>query len=362
MSTHFFHSDMVGAPTNTNAAGSTLAIIDACLNTGFNVVAPLSASVTSEVMTLTYAAAHGYGDKVWIRLDGAPGGSITQRASVTSTTVLTIPAPGFVDGTVIGTLSTRVAPAGWERVFSDTNIGVFRSKVIGPGSTRFFYRFADTEAASNPRMLRGYEEMTDANTGIGPFPSEAQHPGNGWSILRGANTTTRQWCVVADARACYLFMTNDANNNIHSGFGFGDFMPYNSADTFNGFTLGSASSSFSLSANVTHYTPRAAAGTGTSASGAKQMLFANSGSLVYPSAIDGGTVFSRPLLVTQSSMPRGEWRGLMCCSHNPIAQATLQLWTVLSAVVGVSGRVLVAKDSFSSNNFCAAFPIDEDWP
>lgn len=114
MPTFFFHSGMTGAPTNTSAAGSTLGIIRACLVGGFNVLTPSSASVTSEVMTITYSSAHGYENLVWIRLDGAPGGSIVKRATVTSTTTLVIEATGFTNGAVSGTLSTRFAPADWE--------------------------------------------------------------------------------------------------------------------------------------------------------------------------------------------------------------------------------------------------------
>lgn len=365
MPTHFFHSGMAGAPTNTNAAGSTLAIIDATLVTGFNLQSVLSATVASEVMTVNYAIPHGYEDKVLIRLDGAAGGSIVRRATVTGAQVLTIPAPGFADGAVAGTLSTRVAPADWERVFSDTGKAVFRSKVEGPGSTRFFYRVADAAVSGSLsvgfRAFRGYESMSDASTGVGLFPTAAQETGNGLTVFRSSDATAKPWCVVADARTAYIFLTHDLANASFNAFGFGDFKNYSSADMFNAFAVGGAwgSETFArASGGPVIYSPRSYQNTGTSITLGKAALLPVSGANSYPVAIDGGEILSRPVLVTQSSMPRGEFRGLAYCSHNAVPSGSL--FTVRSTVEGVSGRVLIVKDSLASSA-CVAFPIDEDW-
>lgn len=359
MATHFFHSGMLGAPTNTNAAGSTLAIIRACLSTGFNLKTPQTATVASGVMTLTYSAPHGYEDKVWIRLDGAPGGSLVQRATASAgASSLTIPAPGFADGPVAGALSTRVAPADWEEAFAGTNIGVFRSKVIGPDSTRFFYRMADVVAGLEADMLRGFESMSDASTGLGAFPTVTQATGNGLRIQRSGGGTGIPWCLVADQRTCYVFLSRDVSS-LSTGFGFGDFVPYSTTDLFNAFAIGGSFQSFSFSTATTHFTPRIAAGTGTSTTNTKIMLFSSSGFQAFPSTIDGGNVFSRPVLVSQGGEPRGEWRGLMCCSHNPVPSN--QLFVVRSDVSGVSGRVAVIKEVHSPTARCVAFPLDQDW-
>ena len=362
MPTHFFHSGMSGAPTNTNAAGSTLAIIDAILVTGFNLQSVLSATVASEVMTVNYAIPHGYEDKVLIRLDGAAGGSIVRRATVTGTQVLTIPAPGFADGAVAGTLSSRVAPADWERVFSDTGKAVFRSKVEGPGSTRFYYRVNDTALGSSTAEFRGFESMTDVDTGIGPFPTVAQDDGQGIHILRADSSTPRPWCAIADGRTLYLILGYNSTP-LGAGRAWGDITPYASSDTFCAFTIGgNASYGYLTNINNTHYVPRVAAGTGTAQTGTRRSLFAASGDAhTYPSPIDGGMVFSRPVLVSESGSNaiRGEMRGMMTCSANPIPFGSL--FTIMPTVAGVSGRVCVARDG-SSSGPAVAFPIDEDWP
>lgn len=355
MPTFFFHSDMAGAPTNTNAAGSTLEIIRSCLVTGFNLKSVVSASVTSEVMTLTYAAPHGYEDKVWLRLDGAAGGSIVQRVTTADgASTLTIPAPGFADGAVAGTLSTRVAPADWEESFSDTNVGVFRSKVEGPGSTRFFYRVADT-ASGNARILRGYEAMTDANTGTGPFPTLAQETGNGRNIARADSSSPRAWVFIADQRTAYFSLSNISTVNAQPVF-FGDEHPFSGTDLF----LAGLGTSLTLSQAGDRFRPRIAAGTGTAAVGVQRSLFGNWVD-AYPSPIGGGMVFIRPVLTfdtTATSALRGSMRGLIHCSAMPVPSNNL--FTVLPSVQGIEGRIVVVRDSQSTAS-AIAFPIDEDW-
>ena len=372
MATHFFHSGMVGAPTNTNAAGSTLAIIRAVLSTGFNLLTPQSANVASGVMTLTYSAPHGYEDKVLIRLDGAAGGSIVNRVTATAgSSSLTIPAPGFADGPVAGSLSTRVAPADWEEVFTDTGVGVFRSKVIGPGSTRFYYRVADTVSGSGVRTIRGFESMTDANTGTGPFPTTTQEAGNGVLTYRMDSATPMDWVAVVDGRTCYVGMGISVTNAMIS-FCFGDFVPFGNTDSFAAMVAGGTSSwtsSYPLSYHgAAWYSPRNAAGSSSPLSFVRLTPFGltvsnspGSGTMqTYPSPIDGGMVFVKNILANEGlndSPLRGVVRGLMFCSANPLVSAR---WMIINSVPGINGRVVVFRDGGNVPG-CVAFPIDEDW-
>lgn len=360
MPTFFFHSGMAGAPTNTNAAGSTLEIIRSCLVTGFNLKSVVSASVTSEVMTLTYAAPHGYEDKVWLRLDGAAGGSITQRVTTAAgASTLTIPAPGFADGAVAGTLSTRVAPADWEEVFTGTLKAVFRSKVEGPGSTRFFYRVSDAVSGSSPAMLRGFESMSDVDAGIGPFPTVAQVSGEGLQVMRSQDATARSWVAAVDGRTMYLSLQQASPTSCYT-LSFGDRQPFSSADLFCAFAA-SGTSGLISSGTQNSFAPRVAAGTGTAAIGYKIQPFgvqSGTGGRVYPSPIDGGLVFARPILSTDTAdingPIRGVFRGLMYMSSQPSSAQ----WMIFPSVTGVDGRVLVVRDVSTA---CVAFPIDEDW-
>ena len=361
MPTFFFHSGMAGAPTNTNAAGSTLEIIRSCLVTGFNLKSVVSASVASGVMTLTYAAPHGYEDKVWLRLDGAAGGSIVQRVTTTAgASTLTIPAPGFADGAVAGTLSTRVAPADWEEAFTDINVGVFRSKVEGPASTRFFYRVSDS-AAGETFYVRGFESMTDVDTGLGAFPTVAQQSGQGVLWQRSIQSSANPWMVVADGRTCFLLASRSGASQLTGGF-FGDCYPFSSADLFfAGLARGNISVN-PLSESASWAVPREYSGAGTATTNTTLQTFAGAASgtrHTYPSAVDGGMVLQRPALVFSSnSMIRGQIRGLTLCSSNPIP--TGSWFVVFNNLPGISGRLVVVRSAYESQQ-CVAFPIDEEW-
>lgn len=364
MPTFFFHSEMAGSPDNTNVAGSTLAILDACLVTGFNIRSVLSATVSGGVMTLNYTVPHEYEDGVWLRLDGAPGGTIVQRCTTAAgASSLTIAAPGFADGAVSGSLSTRVAPADWEKPFFDTNKSVFRSKVFGPGSTQFFYRASDTVAGPQFPMFRGFVSMTDVDTGTEPFPTVAQVSGDGSSITRANQAAALPWAVIADGRSVYLLCAYSTGPNLYSHF-FGDLAPLSSTDNhFGGVFSWNSSSGYGLNGEQSAaFSPREfdnAPGAVVTSSMVLGLGYA-SGNGAFPSPVDGGLVLQRPVLMRQSVSGyaiRGAMRGLMHCSGIPVPAG--QSWTVLPSVDGVQGRVVVVLDR--GNSRCVAFPIDEEW-
>ncbi len=369
MPTFFYTSEMVGAPTNTNAAGSTLAIVEACLVTGFNLRVVASASVAAGVMTLTYGATHDYTNRVLIRLEGAAGGHIVRSATVISATQLTIPAPEFAAGPVAGTLSTRVAPADWERPFSASGIGVFRSKVVGPGRSRMFYRIRDTVQTDLPEILRGYEQMTAASTGTGLFPSTAQVTGTGglrWQ--RAPSATPLRWVAVADERTAYLgLVSSDAAVEWAC---IGDAFPYNTTDPFCALAISSSSSHVGPRLSIGNstlqsFSPRAINGLGGSIAAAGiDVAGQPSGTVgrLYPSPVDGGLVMLRPVPLCSGPAPtsdpiRGHLRGLLHCCAQPLGAA--EDWRIFEPVTGVAGRVLVARDGGGN---CIGLAIDEVWP
>lgn len=355
MPTFFFHSGMTGAPTNTNAAGSTLAIIRACLVNGFNVLTPSAASVTSEVMNITYSSNHGYENLVWIRLDGAAGGSIVKRATVTSPTTLTIEAPGFANGPVSGTLSTRVAPADWEEVFTGTLKAVFRSKVEGPGSTRFFYRISDAVGGGTPRIFRGFEFMTDVDTGVGPFPTVAQESGEGMSYVRdNGSGAARPWAVFCDGRTFYLCVSRFGSALVAGGCWFGDAQPINPVDQFCAAVASGVSGVFGAS-EIRYFARNFdATSPSISASGG-----GSPAQTTYPLSIAGGGIFSRPYLGREtgaSTQPRYILRGILGSFTG--AQSGTVPFSVMTAD-GISGRVALA--TFSQDGSAVGIAIDEDW-
>ena len=165
---------------------------------------------------------------------------------------------------------------------------------------------------------------------------------------------------MSDGRTLYLIQAY-FNSAIGTGRAFGDMSPYAASDSFCAFTIGGNDVYKYLSdTSKIHYVPRISAGTGAAQTGTRRSLFPVSGEThTAPSPIDGGVVLSRPVFVNESSAIRGEMRGVMACSANPIPSGSL--FTIMASVTGVSGRVCVVSDG-NSNSSCVAFPIDEDWP
>lgn len=145
---------------------------------------------------------------------------------------------GWADGSLLNLLDkclvagygSRTA-AGWSIPYTGTSKGVFR-----PGSgTRFYYRFLDdgsATAGARECIVRGYEAMSDVDTGTGVgatgFPTGANR------YVRKSDTadsTARVWEMYADERTAIL-MINYAGTT-YEGYYFGDFYSYLTTDAYN---------------------------------------------------------------------------------------------------------------------------------
>jgi len=133
------------------------------------------------------------------------------------------------DGTVTGATIQR-AGAGWGKPFSDTNVAVYQS--LDPASTQLYLRVNDADARYT--RVRGYEQMTDANTGTGAFPTLTQRGETlfTWLKSNAASATARDWVVVADD-AFFWFLPR--GNTLQGGALnlFGDFVSFVAGDKYN---------------------------------------------------------------------------------------------------------------------------------
>lgn len=135
--------------------------------------------------------------------------------------------------------------AGWTKAFSGTNIAAFKQ---GAGSNGMYLRVDDSAVlASNATRfarMRGYEQMTDINTGTNQFPlaTDTAALGNtgGSTVLIKANSSNaanaRPWIVVADERLFYLFIQSYqeyGNPFYYNGFhAFGDIVNLKPVDPY----------------------------------------------------------------------------------------------------------------------------------
>ena len=198
-----FHSTMTGIPTLSGTAGSLITLLDAILVNGYGSTNVATLSVTAEVATATFASGHPFVRDATALFAGATPSLLNGEKRILSVAAnsVTFDAPGVADGAATGTITTKVAAAGWEKAFSGTNVAVYRS--LDAGSTSCYLRVDDT-GTTNARV-RAYESMTDVSTGVGPTPLDSQLAGGlFWPKSSVASALARTWYLVADERGFYL--------------------------------------------------------------------------------------------------------------------------------------------------------------
>lgn len=227
----FLHNLQSGAPQLDGLAGSLIGILDACLVSGFGLQAA-TITVASGVATLTTPLAHGFELHQVVEVAGATPSGLNGRQRVLSrtTTAITFDATGIADGAAAGSITVKLAPAGWSKVYSGTNKAAYRSNNVSGSQT--FLRVDDT-VGRNARVV-GYETMSDVDTGEGPFPTAAQLSGGGWwPKSNSASSAARAWTVVANDRTVYLHTGCGESAGVSgSVWGFGDFASYKVGDGF----------------------------------------------------------------------------------------------------------------------------------
>lgn len=353
----FLHSGLQGAPTNINAAGAMCAIADACLVDGFNALSPVTVTVSAGVATLVYAAPHGYTADQYLRVLGATVAQVNgdKRPTILDAQSLTVPAAGAPDGPVGGSISTRFAPLGWERAFTDVNVRVYRSPNVE--GSRMFYRLQDTSTASLSPGIRGFETMTDANAGSGPFPTVAQ-ASDGQIFYKSNSSTARPWLVVGDGRTVYWF-TTDAGATAFYPISFGDIASRVPGDAFAAIVTsvnGQNVDRLAQAGSGAHYAGRGF----TQLSASAELLIrgpfsVNSGTNgAYPSQVSGGATYAGPVLLAEGNNLRGHFRGLL---H---VWEPVPAWpfAVQSDLDGIVGRVLCLTAGLLGR---VAFTLDEPW-
>lgn len=370
----WFSSDMRGAPTISGTAGSRIAALDACLITGFGAVTATGITVSGGIATATLPSGQTFAQHAVVLVRGATPSALNGEARVltTSSTQITF-ATTAADGAASGTIEIRYAPVGgWDKVFTSTNTAVYRSAdVTGP---RHYLRVDDTDTTA--ARVRGYESMTDVDTGTGPFPTDAIMTGGGyWWGSSVASSAAVRWKLFADGRVLLLaiapYSYNSAVNIAALLRGFGDpialrpggdnwctFLsaggsaisssPQGSLD--GGYPVASSSAGLSAAARAwqglggaVEVRPVPLTG-GTSASGADAALGA------FPSEIDGELKIS-PMLLAEAGTGKphrarvpGVWHISQTGAYGPLGDGNL-----LAGAGDLAGRTLMCVATASSS-------------
>lgn len=225
-SVKYFLSTMPGAPVLTGAAGSLVAILDACLVDGWGLLPATTLQVQSGAATVQFSAPHSFLVDAVALVEGVTGTLAALNGQHKVDTVPTSNSITFAtdlpDGLAEGPITVKLAPAGWERVFSATNKRVYRS--LAPESLGHMLRVDETgSTAPFAARVVGYEAMSDIDTGAGTFPTAAQLSGGIYWPVSNISGGNVPWGVFSDGIVLYVYVApNSYDKNIGYVSAFGD--------------------------------------------------------------------------------------------------------------------------------------------
>lgn len=197
------HSGMRGAPTINGTAGPVIAALDALFVTGWGATTALSVTVAGGIATAQLTPGETFDRTAVVLVAGATPAELNGESRVlTSGNTAITWATTAADGVATGTITIKYAPqTSWQKVFAGTNKAAYRSNHVQ--SNGHFLRIDDT--GTTTCRVRGYESMTDVDTGTGPFPTDAQMSGGGylWKSTV-ASATASPYRIFCDERFLVL--------------------------------------------------------------------------------------------------------------------------------------------------------------
>jgi len=322
-----YTSLMTGAPTLSGTVGTLISLLDACLKDGFNTTAPTSATQTAGTATLSFGAAHGYNVNDVIKISGANESAWNNefRVLTVDTNSLTFAISSGTTSPATGTLSCKIAPLGWTKPYSGTNKAAY---LPAAAYVQCYLRVRDdsstpTSASGRWAKVRGYETMSNVDTGTGLFPTAAQST-NGLCLFKSStsDSTARNWWLVGDGGIFYLGTFAHATYpTTAGGYIFGDIASLRAGDGYSSLILGIESDTLPDYASTTmsvlgsysesqagKYLARTHGQTGTAVAAG---LMGDNGvstyigytGLTYPHPPDNGLLFA-PVAVVESSIIR----------------------------------------------------------
>lgn len=362
---HYIHDAMRGAPVLSGTRGSLIALLDAFLVTGFGQVTANSVTVAGGVATASLQPGEGFALHANVVVAGATPASLNGVSRVIEASATTIKfQTSAPDGLATGSITIRVAPVGWQKVFTAANKAVFRSSDVQ--GARHYLRIDETGTANMARV-RGYEVMTTVDAGTGLYPTNTHVNGGGyWTKSVEASSAAVGYDLFADSRFVMLALRpGQVLGEIYKGAtfrGFGDPVvlkpagdPYASCIScsdsavfeylYGGFE-GQTSASFG-----SLYMARTLAGTGT---GVRVDMRPYVGGMApsgedtaaglgpFPSPVDGELKLSARYMFEPAGAPRANIPGLLHIPQTGLLASSVQSRDFIEGAGPLAGRVLVA--------------------
>jgi hypothetical protein len=374
---------MSGAPSLSGTAGALISVLDACLTNGFGTVTLDSLVVASNVATGTVSAGHGFtmiGSTVGsvITIAGATPAGLNgtwRIASVPDSTHFTFVTSGISDQTATGTITAVRAPLGFSKVYSGTNKAVYRADDVM--SSRLYLRVADdgTGSATYARV-RGYESMSDVDTGTGPFPTDAQVSGGlYWGKSSVASSTARAWRLIGDSQGFYLFVNQDGSGNWISA-AWVDIPSEKVGDLYRTLIIGGTSTTVSAqgyihainSITAGHYFARTYAQTGSAIAAFKLSHQIAAGGMGY-----AGIAYPAPMNSQFYCAPVDVWEGISYASATALRgplpgvyaplhpSANLADGSFQASIDGLPGRTILIQTLKAGATYAVDLDITGPW-
>lgn len=231
----WMHSKQLGAPQMNgakNSEGQMLQVLDACLIDGFNSQTVTAVSIAGNLATFTYGTAHGYELRQILVVLGADDPQMNGRHTITAKTdtSLTISLGDVVGAvTTTGTITTKIAPLGFESIFGSVNPLQRAYRSPNPLGTRtvlyldMSYPASHGYNTANPAkraMIDMCEDMTELGVQINSYTAAYnKKPTNRngqlfWYQSRAYkkslavnNPQNSDWVIVGNSDYFYMFST-----------------------------------------------------------------------------------------------------------------------------------------------------------
>jgi hypothetical protein len=384
-SVKFFHSEMQGAPALSGSAGALIAVLDGCLVNGFGLKTLTSLVVADNVATMNFTGGHPFEvDTVALVAGATPSGlNGSWKISATTANSASFATSGISNQTATGTISAKLAAAGWTKTYSGTNKAAYKSN--DPQSTGDFLRVDDAQADARSARVVGYETMSDIDTGAGAFPTSVQVAGGlHWNKSAESNSNAKKWLLFADSRTLYLAVETQVGYlGSYQTVGFGDAAPTKSNDAFCCFVSGTPTQDYNLqvSSHNIHYSngtgvaqmymARSYTGIGSAVqllrtypSLAGESAYQSGGAnLAYPNPADGGLYISEMRLTEAATQAlRGVGVGIYACPQN-VPNGQFSAKDRVTGVTGLVGRTLYAVTGYkAASQYSAPFFFDVTGP
>lgn len=380
-----YTSLQTSAPTLTGQVGSLVSLLDACLVNGFN----------SKTVTLTQTAgtatascnSHGFNVNDVVVISGANESAWNDEFLVltAATNSFTFAIGSGTTSPATGTITAKIAPLGWTKPFSGTNKAAYlpQSQYV-----QCYLRVLDdstvpTSASGRWAKIRGYETMTDVDTGTGLFPTTAQAT-NGLSVIKSSvsDASTRAWYLVGDGGIFYLgtFWATSTYAAHASTYLFGDINSLRSGDAYSSAIMATTANSdtsqsypganndftalisYSSTSNGKYIArPYMQVGSSVACGSMGDNSVSSSmgnGGFAYPHPPNNGLIFAQVAVVESSTMRSRALPGL----YYPLHTTPLTHLDLLTDLPDLPGRTLQAYDSsYSGNRAQLLFDITGPW-